>query len=154
MDILIQGVLIGKLLPIFGSVKLIVAGLVLQALSYGLIGLIALVPSPFLLIAGTTLFAASGGLIEPPLAGLTSQAVGPDQQGIVGGASQSLQALTRVLGPLWVGLIYTQFGHSTPYWINIIFVGLAILPVLRVATHLSPRVNPVGEVEVEQARVS
>ncbi|HEX2916502.1 MAG TPA: MFS transporter [Chloroflexia bacterium] len=134
MDVVVQGWLFGKLLPRFGASKLITAGLVLQAVAYGLIGLIALVPSTLLLLAGTTVYAFSSGLVEPALAGLTSQAVGPDQQGLVGGASQSLQSLMRVLGPLWVGYIYTQFGHATPYWLNIVFVALGILMMLVTAS--------------------
>lgn len=155
MDILVQGVLIGRLLPIFGPVKLMVAGLVCQAVAYGLIGLIAVIPSPLSLIAGTALFAFGSGLIEPPLAALTSQAVGPDEQGIVGGASQSLQGLTRVLGPLWVGLLYTDYGHATPYWVNIVFMGLGILVVLRAAIQIHPAKPAVAaDLPVEQVEVS
>lgn len=153
MDILVQGMLIGKLLPIFGAVKLINTGLLCQALAYGLIGLIAVVPSPVALIAGTALFAFGSGLIEPPLAGLTSAAVGSEEQGIVGGASQSLQALTRVIGPVWVGVLYSQFGHATPYWVNLIFVGLGIMVMLKVRTgsHTAaaskPETSPAEQVE-------
>lgn len=151
IDIAVQGWLVGKLLPIFGPKKLIATGLVLQGVAYGLIGLIALVPSLWLVIAGTLVYAFSSGLVEPPLNGLTSQAVGPDMQGLVGGASQSLQSLARIIGPVWVGIIYTNFGHATPYWVNIIFVGLGFLTVLTTVSRVGLASKETGKFEMEKA---
>jgi DHA1 family tetracycline resistance protein-like MFS transporter len=151
IDILVQGWLVGKLLPVYGPRKLIAAGLVLQGVAYGLIGLVALLSSPWVLIAATVVYAFSSGLVEPPLAGLTSQAVGPEMQGLVGGASQSLQSLARVIGPVWVGIIYTNFGHATPYWLNIIFVGLGFLTVLTTASRVGLASQDTGQFEMEKA---
>ncbi|HLI87771.1 MAG TPA: MFS transporter, partial [Ktedonobacteraceae bacterium] len=86
VDIAVQGVLVGKLLPIFGDMNLGIGSLMLVAISYLLLGSIALVASPLLLIAGVILFAGSGGLVENALRSLTSRAVGPRQQGMVSGA--------------------------------------------------------------------
>lgn len=130
VDILVQGVLVGKLLPIFGEVKLGISSLILVAISYILLGSIALIASPLLLIAGVILFAGSGGLVENALRGLTSRLAGPRQQGLVGGASQSMESLAMILGPLLGGLLYTQFGHATPYWSGALIIVLAILSVV------------------------
>src|SRR5215472_9340115 len=86
VDILVQGVLVGKLLAIFGDVKLSIAALTLVAVSYVLLGAIALIASPVLLICGVILFAGAGGLVENALRGLTSRMVGQGEQGWVGGA--------------------------------------------------------------------
>ncbi|HEX4714811.1 MAG TPA: MFS transporter [Ktedonobacteraceae bacterium] len=126
VDILVQGVLVGKLLPIFGEVKLGIGALILVALSYILLGSVALIASPILLILGVILFSGSGGLVENALRGLTSRAVGPRQQGLVGGASQSVQSLAMILGPLFGGLLYAQYGHATPYWSGALIIALAI----------------------------
>lgn len=142
MDILVQGWLIGKLLPIFGEAKLMIAGLVCQIASYAALGLVAITLSPALLILGTVLFAFGSGLIEPSLSALSSRAVGASEQGLVGGASQSLQGLMRVIGPLWVGVAYTQFGHSTPYWLNIVVLVGAILLVLASSSMLKGSPEP------------
>ena len=130
VDILVQGVLVGKLLPIFGDVKLSIGSLSLVALSYILLGTIALIASPILLIAGVILFAGSGGLVENALRGLTSRLAGSRQQGLVGGASQSMQSLAMILGPLFGGLLYTQLGHATPYWSGALIIALAIASVV------------------------
>ncbi len=129
VDVLVQGILVGKLLSIFGDVKLSIGSLSLVALSYILLGAIALIASPILLVVGVILFAGAGGLVENALRGLTSRLVGPRQQGLVGGASQSLQSLAMILGPLFGGLLYARFGHATPYWTGTLIISLAIVSV-------------------------
>lgn len=126
-DILMQGVLIGRVLPIFGELKLAIAGLVSEMMAYLLVGLIALIPSPLFLWVGIVFFTVGSGLLEPSLGGLLSRAAGPRRQGIVMGGSQSLEALARILGPLWGGVLYVSFGHASPNLSAAVFVGLAIL---------------------------
>jgi len=116
---------VGKLLPIFGDMNLGIGSLMLVAISYLLLGSIALVASPLLLIAGVILFAGSGGLVENALRSLTSRAVGPRQQGMVSGASQSMQSLAMVLGPIFGGVLYAQIGHASPYWSGAIIILMA-----------------------------
>jgi MFS transporter, DHA1 family, tetracycline resistance protein len=130
VDILVQGLLVGKLLSIFGDVKLGIGSLILVAISYILLGAIALIASPLLLIIGVILFAGSGGLVENALRGLTSRLVGARQQGLVSGAGQSMQSLAMILGPLFGGLLYVQFGHATPYWSGALIIVLAIASVV------------------------
>jgi DHA1 family tetracycline resistance protein-like MFS transporter len=146
VDILVQGVLVGKLLPIFGEVKLGIGALILVALSYILLGSVALIASPILLILGVILFSGSGGLVENALRGLTSRAVGPRQQGLVGGASQSVQSLAMILGPLFGGLLYAQYGHATPYWSGALIIALAIGSVVLAIPNLRAHSS---DVEVE-----
>lgn len=126
VDILVQGVLVGKLLPIFGDIKLGIGSLILVAASYVLIGTVALVASPILLLVGVVLFAGAGGLVENALRGLLSRQAGPSQQGLVSGASQSMQSLAMILGPLLGGLLYVQVGHAVPYWSGALIIVLAI----------------------------
>jgi DHA1 family tetracycline resistance protein-like MFS transporter len=126
-DVLMQGVLIGRILPIFGEYKLAIAGLVSELMAYLLVGLIALIPLPLFLWFGIVFFTVGSGLLEPSLGGLLSRAAGPRQQGIVMGGSQSLEALARILGPLWGGLLYVSVGHASPSLSAAVFVGLALL---------------------------
>ncbi|HXR64495.1 MAG TPA: MFS transporter [Ktedonobacteraceae bacterium] len=138
VDILVQGLLVGKMLKIFGDIKLGIGGLALVAVSYVLMGLVSVIASPVLVVVGVVLFAGAGGLVENALRGLTSRLAGPRQQGLVGGAGQSMQSLAMILGPLVGGLLYAQFGHGTPYWFGALVIVLAIgavalaVPALRV----------------------
>ncbi len=143
-DILVQGVLVGKLLAIFGNVKLGIGSLVLVAISYLLMGGIALIASPILLIVGIMLFAGSGGLVENALRVLTSRVVGPRDQGRVSGAGQSIQSLAYILGPLLGGLVYTQWGHFEAYGSGSLIIALAIVSVV-VAIPSIRRYEPASE---------
>jgi len=68
--------------------------------------------------------------VENALRGLTSRLAGSRQQGLVGGASQSMQSLAMIMGPLLGGLLYTQFGHATPYWSGALIIALAIISII------------------------
>ncbi len=131
MDILVQGVLIGRLLPVFGDARLAVVGMAGLMGGYALISSVAFVASPPLLVVGVMLFAFSTGLVEPALGSLVSQAAGTGEQGVVQGGGQSVQSLARILGPLWGGALYARLGHATPYWSGVVLVGLAILATFR-----------------------
>ncbi|HEU5376932.1 MAG TPA: MFS transporter, partial [Ktedonobacteraceae bacterium] len=127
LDILMQGVLFGRLQPIFGEVRLTIAGLICEIAAFFVFGLLAFIHSPIVLLAGIILFGVGSGLFEPAISGLVSVAAGPEQQGVVQGSNQSLQSLARILGPLAGGVIYEQLGHATPYWSGALLAGLAIL---------------------------
>ncbi len=115
-----------------GDVKLSISSLLIVAISYILIGAVALIASPILLIIGVILFAGAGGLVENALRGLTSRLVEPQQQGLVSGASQSMSSLATILGPLCGGMLYVQFGHAIPYWSGTFVFILALFAVTMV----------------------
>lgn len=129
MDMLVQGVLVGKLLPRLGEVRLALLGFAGVLCGYLLISATALTPSPLVLLAGVALFAGSGGLVEPALGSLLSRAAGPQAQGAVQGGGQSIQSLALMLGPIWSGWLYTQFGPATPYWSASLWIALALVAV-------------------------
>lgn len=134
-DIVVQGVIVQRLLPKLGEIKLAVIALIGMLMSYLLFSGVAFVTSPVLLIAAIVLFAGCGGLAEPALAGLFSRAIDPRQQGAVQGGSQSIQALAQILGPLWGGLLYATFGPAMPYWSNAVVIGVALLLLALVVRH-------------------
>ncbi|QBD76115.1 MFS transporter [Ktedonosporobacter rubrisoli] len=131
IDILVQGVLVGLLLPIFGNVKLGNWSLALVGISYVLLGIMALTNSPILLIAGGVLFAGASGLVENSLRGLTSSMASANQQGVISGASQSMESLAMIVGPLLGGWLYSSAGHAVPYLCGTVIIVLAIVSVLR-----------------------
>lgn len=143
VDILVQGLLVGKMLKIFGDFKLSIGALVLVALSYVLMGLLSVIASPLIIVLAVVLFAGSGGLVENAMRGLTSRLVGPSQQGLLGGASQSMQALATILGSLVGGVLYDSLGHGIPYWFGALVIVLTMgaiflaLPAVR-ASEASP----------------
>jgi len=125
VDIFVQGILVGRLLTSFGDVKVSMGSLLVFAISNILLGALALKASPLLLLAGVTLFAGSSGLAENALRGMTSRLATPHQQGLVGGASQSMTSLATIIGPLLGGLLYVHLGHAIPYWSAALIIILA-----------------------------
>ena len=130
VDILVQGVLVGFLLPRLGSVRLGIGSLVLVGLSYVLLAVVAWTSSLVFLFVGGILFAGAGGLVENALRGLLSSKASAAQQGVVGGASQSMQSLAMIIGPLLGGWLYSQAGHPVPYLGGVLIIALAIVSIL------------------------
>jgi len=129
VDILVQGVLVGWLLARLGNIRLGLLAFVLVGTSYLVLGSIAFLATPILLLVGITLFAGSGSLVENAVRGLISGMVGRNEQGRVSGAMQSLQSLGWVVGPLLGGFIYTAWGHFQVYASASLITLLAIVCV-------------------------
>ncbi|GHO92680.1 tetracycline resistance MFS efflux pump [Reticulibacter mediterranei] len=127
VNILFQGVLVGWFLTKLGSIRLALIALVLVVSSYFVLGSIALFAVPLLLIVGIILFAGSGSLVENAVRGLLSQMVGRDEQGRMSGATQSLQSLGWIVGPLVGGFVYTVWGPFQAYVASAFITLLAIL---------------------------
>jgi DHA1 family tetracycline resistance protein-like MFS transporter len=53
-------------------------------------------------------------MFEPSSGALISAAAGPKQQGRVQGASQSMQSIARIIGPLAASFLY-QYGPGMPF---------------------------------------
>lgn len=115
VDILVQGVLVGWFLAMLGNIRLGLIAFVLVGISYLILGSIAFFATPLLLLVGVMLFAGSGSLVENALRGLISEMVGRHEQGRVSGATQSLQSLGWVVGPLLGGFVYTAWGPFQAY---------------------------------------
>jgi DHA1 family tetracycline resistance protein-like MFS transporter len=152
IDIMVQGVLVSLLLPIFGNVKLGNWSLVLVGISYGLLGIMAWTHSPILLIAGGVLFAGASGLVENSLRGLTSSMARASQQGLISGASQSMESLALIVGPLLGGWLYSVTNHAVPYLAGIVMIALAIVSVL-LAVAARPASAAPAEVEAAEVEV-
>jgi DHA1 family tetracycline resistance protein-like MFS transporter len=157
VGILTQGVLVRRLLPIIGESKMAIAGLGSMLTGFLVIAFVSATGiAPVLFIA--VIFTAMGnGLITPSLNGLLSQAVSVREQGRVQGGSQSVQALGRVVGPLWSGWTYERIGRATPYLSGAVELGLAVLAVVAAAPILAAHqaeTDEVSQLEPETDAIS
>lgn len=121
-DIFTQGYLTGKLLPKFGPVKLAFAGFITTGIAYLINSVIPVFSYVFLAYVYIVIYAVGSGLFEPSFGGLLSGVAGPQEQGRVQGASQSMQSITRIIAPLLAAFLY-QFNHSLP-WISCVLCSL------------------------------
>lgn len=139
IGILVQGGLIRRLVSRFGEIRVAISGTLLLTAGFALLALIPAVGSSWFLLMATAVCAFGNGLVTPTLTALTSQVVGPHEQGRVQGGSQSVQAFARVIGPLWAGGIYVSISMGAPYWSGagmFAVTGLCIIaaiPVVRAA---------------------
>jgi DHA1 family tetracycline resistance protein-like MFS transporter len=149
-DIVVQGFLVGKLLPIFGERNLLKIGFAMQFIGYILLASIVFTRSPYLLFAAIAVWAASSGLIEPSITGLISRLVSPEKQGVVQGSNAGLRSLISVVGPIIGGFMYVQLGHASPYLVGS-FVMLVAVALVTVSIPKLKKGLPVASLE-PQAR--
>jgi DHA1 family tetracycline resistance protein-like MFS transporter len=131
VDIVAQGYLSGKLIPVFGEKRLAEIGLAINAIGFFLLAALAFAPSIMLLFMAIVVFNIGDGLYQPSSNGLVSTAAPEGMQGQVQGASQSIQSIGRVIGPLLAASVYA-LGASLPYFIGgvLIIVGFSVFLLL------------------------
>jgi MFS family permease len=122
LSAVMQGGLIGRLTARFGEEKLLVAGLVLIAL-----GLLAIPLSHDLavLIIAVSCLAIGMGAMQPSLNSLISRRAAAEEQGEVMGVAQSIASLSRVLGPLFAGVLFAGLGRNSPFLVGMVLVAAA-----------------------------
>ncbi|UPL12763.1 MFS transporter [Microbacterium sufflavum] len=153
VDILIQGVLLAILLPRMGERGVILSGIVAQAIGLAGLAVVAtLIAQPWLFIVGALLLAAGQGAAQAAMDGAMSNAVGDDEQGWLGGATQSLNAAMGTVAPLIAAALYTAVSHAAPYWLGVALMAVAGMVVARAHianTAKRPRPAPSGPVPAE-----
>ncbi len=131
VDIVMQGFLTEKLIPKYGEKKLATAGLFITIFAYGCIALLPILHAPILAYLSFIIFAVGTGLFEPSMASMVSQSASRQDQGKAQGSYQSLQSLTRVIGPLTAGFLYI-YTPSLPYIVSIVLVLVSVFLFSRV----------------------
>jgi MFS family permease len=119
---LVQGGAIRRLAPRYGDRRLAVAGHVLIAPSFVLVGLAR---TQLVLYAGLFLMALGSALIVPSLSALASRYAPPERQGLALGGFRSVGSLARAVGPLIGGILFWRLGSATPYLVG---AALVIVP--------------------------
>ncbi|MFQ5629471.1 MAG: MFS transporter [bacterium] len=122
---LVNGVLIGPLVKKFGESKLLILGIIIQAIAFLVL---PYTNALWTLLIATGSVALGSGLTNPTLQSLISRNTGKDEQGGVLGVTQSLGSLARVFGPAWGGWFFDHFGVPAPYWSGgLLLLGCAVL---------------------------
>ena len=123
MAALTQGVLLRKLAPVMGEAKLAIYG----AVAFGVGFIVIAVSSALWMLYLAVAFTALGfGLAGPALSGLVSRRAMAQEQGVLLGTAQSVSSLTRVIGPVWAGLLFDKIGPAAPYWAGLGWTMLAL----------------------------
>ncbi|TCD58868.1 tetracycline resistance MFS efflux pump [Synechococcus sp. BS56D] len=119
----VQGGLLPRLLKKFRADRLSLAGLTMVAAAMLAVSAIERGGELYLT---QLLFASGVGLSTPGLRSAMSQCVPDDQQGVLGGLTQSVVSLTSLLGPLLAGQTYALTGYALSFQIQAILVFAAV----------------------------
>ncbi len=128
-NIVVQGFLVGRLVPRFGEKALVGFSLITQALMF--MGTY-LVPAYWMQYPVSILSTATAGLLWPTLTALIANTVPQHEQGKISGVNTSLGGLMSIFGPLWAGAAYDQISHAAPFWTGAILLVVAWLFIGRV----------------------
>lgn len=133
MDIVGQGFLSRRLLPLLGATALTRWGLAVNAVGFALIAVLTVVPTIGFLVGALFVFALGDGLFQPAMSEIVANGAPADAQGRVQGANQAQQSLARMLGPL-VPAALSPLSLGAPYW-----AGAAVATIGLVALVGMPR---------------
>ncbi len=128
-DIISQGLIMPKLLMKLSDVKIAILGMVSEIIGYALIAASAIFTFYPFFIVGMFIFGFGDSIFGPSFNGMLSKSANSSEQGRIQGGSQALQSLARIIGPILGGQIYVSLGHSSPAFMGIILIILAI-PIL------------------------
>jgi MFS transporter, DHA1 family, tetracycline resistance protein len=128
---IVQGALVGKLVPRYGEKRLALTSLLGTAA--GGLGVLA-APVFWLLYPIVFLQSAIGGFIWSTLGTLAANRVNEREQGQLAGVNSALAGLMAMLGPLWGGAAYDHVMPGAPYWIAPIILVLASFLLVRART--------------------
>jgi DHA1 family tetracycline resistance protein-like MFS transporter len=120
----VQGLLVGRVVKAIGERRLVPLAVFVIAAA---LGSVPFAPSVPVLAAVCGLLAFGMGFNSPSLLSAISQLADPRDQGSTLGVSQSLGSLARIIGPMWGGWVFDQFGIRYPFFTAAALMLLAAL---------------------------
>lgn len=121
--VIVQGALLPRLLKAIRPDKLSMIGLSLVAVA--MLG-VSVIGEGRDLYATQLLFAGGVGLSTPGLRSAMSLCVNENQQGVLGGMTQSVVSLTSLIGPLLAGQMYESAGYGATFQTQALLVLIAV----------------------------
>lgn len=122
-----QAMIVRKLVKVYRDQSIVIAGLIIQSVAY--LGS-AFAPTSLLIYLSCVFISFGVGITQPTLQGVVSNGVSDQEQGMMLGITQSVTALTRIVGPLWAGFAFDWIGPGAPYWSGAIMIVIAAVLVI------------------------
>lgn len=124
-----QGFIVRRYMKHVGETRYVILGTLILG---GGMAAFALAPSLTWLIALSPLAVLGFGMVQPSLNSLLSRRSAKDVQGGIMGVNQSLQSLSRIVGPL-IGLPLFGIDTRLPFWAGAAMMGLCFFGALVLA---------------------
>jgi MFS transporter, DHA1 family, tetracycline resistance protein len=106
LDTVSQLFIMPRLLKKFSEQQITRIGMFSEILAYLFITLSGILLLPILFLFGIICYGFGDSIFTPVFNGQLSNSVSDNQQGLVMGGTQSIQSLSRVIGPLIAGQLY------------------------------------------------
>jgi multidrug resistance protein len=132
IGVVVQGGVLRRISGRWPDRRIATVGLAIMAIGMG--GL-AIAPGVWALWVTLFFFGVGQALSNPTLSAVISAAAPATEQGAVLGASQAIQSLSFILGPLWAGEVFDWWGPWAPYATG---AGWLLLALALVATTAPP----------------
>jgi len=145
MNVLVQGVLIGKLTERFSEKQLAIAAAVLFGVG---MAILAEATAYWHILAGIISFGIGTGLFNPTISSMVSKTAAENERGFVMGKYQAASALGRVVGPAVSGVLYAQVSMAAPFGVG----ALLMVPVVMLIGRF--RVPEIGPAHADEPAVS
>jgi DHA1 family tetracycline resistance protein-like MFS transporter len=112
ISVIMQGGVLRRIAGRWPSRSIAAVGLCIMAA--GFVGL-AVAPAVWALWVALLFYGVGSALAMPMLTATISSAAPATEQGSVLGASQAVQSLSFIVGPLWAGRLFDVWGPAAPY---------------------------------------
>ena len=126
--VFVQGGLVRPLSKRLGEGPLVTVGTLLMSAGFACVLITYSAPIAFF---GGALIAVGFGLANPALSALISRNSPDEHQGAAMGASQSVQSLCRIMGPIVAGAAFGAFGRDAPYLGGAVLLFIGFLIAIR-----------------------
>lgn len=125
-DIISQGLIMPKLLLKLSDTQIAILEMISEVLGYIFIAASSIFSFYPFFIIGMFIFGFGDSIFGPSFNGILSKSLDSSEQGRIQGGSQSIQSLARIIGPIIGGQIYVSLGHSSPAFMGVILIAIAI----------------------------
>ena len=88
---------------------------------------------PMTFLAAILLVPVGTALLFPCTTSLVSRHADPERLGETLGVQQAFGGSSRLIGPLWAGAVFQQFGMAQTFWLASALVAAAAVLALRLA---------------------
>ena len=136
--VIVQGYIVGRLVPIFGEAKIIVIGLACLVVNLGGLPLVSL---EIWLLLPIALLSIDFGFANPSLQSLISRAASDDMRGGTMGVAQSANSLGRITGHAWGGVAFAGLGVGWPFYSGALLVLPILFATIVLSTHQVSRLS-------------
>jgi multidrug resistance protein len=124
-----QGYLVGRVVPRWGEVRVMIGGL--AGTAAGLV-IVAVAHDLWVLLVGLALLAVPSGLVFSTTTALISLSAGEREQGAVLGLTAAIGGAARIAGPLVATMLFQHAGIAVPLLVGAALFAIAAAGAVRV----------------------